>query len=175
MVLCNGHTPSGGLVHDGKLLLDFHAFPLRVKENPDKPGDGILQLGFSDGIYNRSKGGVTFSGWKCAHLPYLVELDNYGNSRTPGRPGAGTLYIWGYDEISWFAHQSKQYRADWLKYAWDWVRKTDPNGFLEMPGSRTATTPDSRWYFANNPSPACPTGLGDEDAIRAVWAADAAK
>ena len=29
------------------------------------------------------------------------------------------------------------------------------------------------WYFANNPSPACPTGLGDEDAIRAVWAADA--
>ena len=36
MVLCNGHTPSGGLVHDGKLLLDFHAFPLRIKENPDK-------------------------------------------------------------------------------------------------------------------------------------------
>ena len=41
-----------------------------------------------------------------------------------------------------------------------------------MPGSRTCTSPDLRWYFANNPSPACPTGLGDEDAIRAVWAAD---
>ena len=70
------------------LLLDFHAFPLRIKENPAKPGDAILQLGFSDGIYNRSKGGVTFSGWKCEHLPYLVELDNFGASRTPGKPGA---------------------------------------------------------------------------------------
>jgi hypothetical protein len=175
MVLCNGHTPSGGLVHDGKLLLDFHAFPLRVKENPDKPGDGILQLGFSDGIYNRSKGGVTFSGWNCEHLPYLVELDNFGSSPTPGEPGAGSIWVWGYDEITWFAHQSKQYRAAWLKYAWDWVRKTDPNGFLQMPGSRTATSPDIHWYFANDPSPACPTGFGDEEAIRAVWAADGDK
>ena len=41
MVLCNGHTPSGGLVHDGRLLLDFHAFPLRIKENPDKAQDAI--------------------------------------------------------------------------------------------------------------------------------------
>jgi hypothetical protein len=175
MVLCNGHTPSGGLVHDGRLLLDFHAFPLRIKENPEKPGDAILQVGFSDSIYNRSKGGVTFSGWKCEHLPYLVELDNYGSSRTPGKAGAGSIWVWGYDEITWFAHQSKQYRADWLKYAWGWVRKTDPNGFLQMPGSRTARSSDIRWYFANNPSPACPAGFGDEDAIRAVWAADAAK
>jgi hypothetical protein len=174
-VLCNGHTPSGGLVHDGRLLLDFHAFPLRIKENAAKPGDAILQVGFSDGIYNRSKGGVTSSGWKCEHLPYLVELDNYGASRTPGKPGAGGIWVWGYDEITWFAHQDKKYRADWLKYAWDWVRKTDPAGFLQMPGSRTCTSPDLRWYFANNPSPACPTGLGDEDAIRAVWAADAAR
>ena len=89
MVLCNGHTPSGGLVHDGKLLLDFHAFPLRIKENPDKARDAILQVGFSDGIYNKSKGGMTFSGWKCEHLPYLVELDNYGVSRTPGKAGRG--------------------------------------------------------------------------------------
>jgi hypothetical protein len=172
MVLCNGHTPSGGLVHDGRPLLDFHAFPLRIKENPDKPQDAILQVGFSDGIYNKSKGGLTFSGWKCDHLPYLVEIDNWGVSRTPGRAGAGGIWIWGYDEITWFAHQSKQYRADWLQYAWDWVRKTDPNGYLQMPGSRTARSPDIRWYFANNPSPAVPNGFGDEDAIRAVWAAD---
>ena len=59
----------------------------------------------------------------------------------------------------------------WLQYAWYWVRKTDPNGYLEMPGSRTATSPETRWYIANNPSPAVPTGLGDEEAIRAVWAA----
>ncbi len=174
MVLCNGHTPTGGLVREGRLLLDFHAFPLRIKESPDKPQDGILQVGFSDGIYNRSKGGVTFSGWKCDHLPYLVELDNWGVSRTPGRAGAGGNWVWGYDEITWFAHQSREYRAQWLKYAWDWVRKTDPNGFLQMPGSRTARSQDIRWYFANNPSPAVPGGLGDEDAIRAVWDADSA-
>jgi hypothetical protein len=175
MVLCNGHTPSGGLVHDGRLLLDFHAFPLRIKENPDKPMDAILQVGFSDGIYHKSKGGMTFSGWKCEHLPYLVELDNWGVSRTPGQAKVGGIWIWGYDEITWFAHQSKEYRADWLKYAWDWVRKTDPNGYLQMPGSRTVSSPDIRWYFANNPSPAVPNGFGDEDGIRAVWAAAATK
>jgi hypothetical protein len=175
MVLCNGHTPSGGLVHDGKLLLDFHAFPLRIKENPGKEQDAILQVGFSDGIYNRSKGGVTFSGWKCEQLPYLVELDNYGSSRTPGKAGAGRNWVWGYDEITWFAHQDKSYRAAWLKYAWDWVRKTDANGYLQMPGSRTCASRDIRWYFANNPGPACPNGLGDEEAIRAVWAAASAR
>ncbi len=174
-VLLNGHTPSGGLAHDGKLLLDFHAFPLRIKENPDQAQDAILQVGFSDGIYRHSQGGITPSGWKCDHLPYLVELDNWGVSRTPGQARAGGNWVWGYDEITWFAHQSRDYRARWLHYAWDWVRKTDPNGFLQMPGSRTASSPDIRWYYANNPSPAVPNGFGDEDAIRAVWATDTAK
>ena len=32
-----------------------------------------------------SKGGTTFSGWKCEHLPYLVEIDNWGVSRAPGQ------------------------------------------------------------------------------------------
>jgi hypothetical protein len=30
-----------------------------------------------------------------------------------------------------------------------------------------------RWYYANRPSAAVPEGLGDEDAIRAIWAEDA--
>jgi hypothetical protein len=177
MVLCNAHTPTGGLVRDGKLLLDFHAFPLRIMETPDKPQEAILKVGFSDGMWNKSKGGVTFSGWKCEHLPYLVELDNYGVSGKPGQPKAGGNWVWGYDEITWFAHQPKEYRAQWLRYAWDWVKKTDPNAFLQMPGSRTMTSPPDRkrWYFANNPSAACPDGLGDEDAIRAIWAADTGK
>ncbi len=175
MVLLNGHTPSGGLLHGDKLLLDFHAFPLRIKENPARAQDAVLELGHSDGIYNRSKGGLTFSGWKCDHLPYLVELDNYGASRSPGKPGAGGIWIWGYDEITWYAHQDKAYRAKWLQYASDWVRRTDPNGYLQMPGSRTCTSSDIRWYFANNPSAACPKGFGDEEAIRAVWAADSSK
>ena len=177
IVLCNGHVPSGGLMWNRRPLLDFHAFPLRVVEVPDKPQEAILMVGFSDGIYGRSKGGLTFSGWTCEHLPYLVELDNYGVSRHPGEPNAkGNFnWVWGYDEITWFAHQTKEYRANWLQYAWDWVRKTDPNGYLQMPGSRTATSSETRWYFANDPSPAVPQGLGDEAAIRTIWAADSAR
>ncbi|HNQ91113.1 MAG TPA: hypothetical protein PKM73_21065 [Verrucomicrobiota bacterium] len=171
MVLLDSHVPSGGLVQAGQLLMDFHSFPLRIKEVPDKPQEGVLELGFSDGLYNRSKGGRTFSGWDCDHLPYLVEIDNWGVSKRPGQAGTGGIWIWGYDEITWFAHQSKEHRANWLRYARDWVRQTDPNGFLQMPGSRTLVSPldGMRWYYANNPSAAVPDGFGDEEAIRSIW------
>jgi len=177
MVICDGHVPSGGLMHAGNPLLDFNAFPLRIMETPEKPKEAILKLGFSDGLYNRSKGGRTFSGWTCDHLPYFVEFDNYGVSRHPGQPNTKGEFnwVWGYDEITWFAHQSTEYRSNWLQYAWTWVRHTDSNGWLEMPGSRTAQSPDTRWYFANNPSVAVTNGLGDEAAIHAVWAADTAQ
>ena len=157
MVLCDGHTPRGGLVRDGRLLLDFHSFPLRIMEVPDKPQEAILKVGFSDGIYGRSKGGTTPSGWKCDHLPYLVEIDNWGVSRTPGQAKAGGIWVWGYDEITWFAHQSKEYRSSWLQYAWDWVRKTDPNGYLQMPGSRTVRSPDGAGTTPTTQAPRCRT------------------
>ena len=174
MVLCDGHVPSGGLLKDGKLLLDFHSFPLRIMEVPDKPQEAILKVGFSDGIYGRSKGGLTFSGWKCDHLPYLVEIDNFGSSRQPGKPNAGGIWIWGSDEITWFAQQSEEYRNQWLRYASDWVRKTDPAGHLQMPGSRTLRSPldGKRWYYANTKSAATPEGFSQEEAIREIWSAD---
>jgi len=177
MVLLDSHVPSGGLLREGQLLMDFHSFPLRIMEVPDKPQEAILQLGFSDGIYGRSKGGMTFSGWKCDHLPYLVEIDNWGASKKPGEAKAGGIWIWGYDEITWFGHQSQQYRSNWLHYAWDWVRRTDANGYLQMPGSRTMVSPKDgkRWYYANKPSASVPEGLGDVEAIRVIWAADAKK
>jgi hypothetical protein len=81
MLLCDAHVPHGGLVRDGHLLLDFHAFPLRIMEVPDTPQEAILKVGFSDGIYNRSRGGIAPSGWTCDHLSYLVEFDNYGVSK----------------------------------------------------------------------------------------------
>jgi len=175
MVVCDSHVPSGGLVREGRLLMDFHSFPLRIKEVPDKPQQAVLEVGFADSLYGRSRGGTTPSGWTCEHLPYLVEIDNWGVSGRPGQAGAGSIWVWGYDEITWFAHQPKAYRAEWLRYAWDWVRRTDPNGYLQMPGSRTLRSPRDRlrWYYANRPSPAVPDGFGDEDAIRAIWAADA--
>ena len=176
MLLCDAHTPGGGLLKDGRLLLDFHAFPLRIKEVPDSPQTAILELGFSDGLYRRSKGGITPSGWSCQSLPYLVEFDNYGVSSAPGQAGqghGGFDWIWGYDEITWFAHHDLRYRSDWLRYAWDWVQRVDTNGHLEMPGSRTMTSPldHRRWYYANDPGPAVPEGSGDEEAILTVWSA----
>jgi hypothetical protein len=174
MVLCNAHVPSGGLVRDGQLMLDFHAFPLRIKEVPDHPQHAILEVGYLDSIFLRSKGGRTYSGWECTHLPYLVEFDNYGSSQHPGEAGQGADWVWGYDEISWFANQSKGYRSQWLRYAWNWVKKNDSDGYLEMPGSRTETSflNHRRWYSANRPSEAVPDGLDDEDAIRAIWKGD---
>ncbi|WP_165245192.1 hypothetical protein [Paludisphaera soli] len=174
MVLCDAHVPGGGFVRDGRLLLDFHSFPLRVKEVPETPMEGVLEVGFQDSFYGRSRGGTTFSGWACDHLPYLVELDNWGPCDRPGEPGQGGVWCWGYDEIGWFAHLPAERRAAWLRYAWDWVRVHDPNGFLQMPGGRVLHTPVGRkpWYYANTPSPAVPDGFGDESAIRAIWEAD---
>ncbi len=171
-VLCDSHVPSGGLLREGQLLMDFHSFPLRIMEVPDKPQEAILKVGFSDGIYGRSKGGTTPSGWKCEHLPYLVEIDNWGVSTRPGEARTGSIWIWGYDEITWFAHQTQQYRSNWLHYAWNWVRQTDSNGYLQMPGSRTLRSPKDnlRWYYANKSSPSVPDGFGDEEAIRTIWA-----
>jgi hypothetical protein len=185
MLLCDAHVPHGGLVREGHLLLDFHAFPLRIMEVLDTPQKAILKVGFSDGIYNRSRVGIAPSGWACDHLPYLVEFDNYGVSKQPGQAradGGQFNWVWGYDEITWFAVQSKEYRGDWLRYAWHWVRTTDPNGYLEMPGRRqitvgSAATPHPgrrRWYHANNASAAVPDGMGDEETIRAIWAGDSA-
>ncbi len=174
-VLCDAHVPSGGLRQGDRLLLDFHSFPLRIKEVPQHPQEGILEVGFTDAIYGRSRGGIAPSGWKCDHLPYLVEIDNWGGSDRPGQPGVGGCWVWGYDEMSWFAHQPLDYRNQWLRYAWTWIREHDPAGYLQMPGSRIVHSPvnGKYWYFANTPSAATPDGFGQEETIREIWAADA--
>ena len=173
MVLCDGHTPSGGLVRDGRLLLDFHAFPLRIKENPDKPQEAILKVGFSDGIYGQEQGRASPpAAGSASTCPTWWKSTTGASAGRPGRRGRAASGSGAMTRSPGLRTRASQYRADWLQYAWDWVRKTDPNGYLQMPGSRTVSSPDMRWYFANNPSPAVPNGLGDEEAIRAVWAAD---
>jgi hypothetical protein len=172
-LLCDAHVPSGGLVHREHLVLDVHSFPLRIKELPDRPQEAVLQLGHRDSIYLRSRGGIAPSGWRCEHLPFLVEFDNWEASGRPGQPKAGGYYIWGYDEINWLAHQPAAYRNAWLRYASKWVRENDPAGFLEMPGARVLHVPvnGKEFYYANTPSEAVPDGFGQEDTIRAIWAA----
>ncbi|WP_367874966.1 hypothetical protein [Luteolibacter sp. Populi] len=176
-VLLDSHVPNGGLVREGKLLFDFHSFPLRVEEVPEKPREGRLRIGYKDAIYGRSKGGVTPSGWKCEHLPYLVELDNYGRSKKPGEAGMGVHWVWGWDEITWFSQQPAAYRNEWLGYAWKWVRENDSAGYLQMPGMRclAGAADKKNWYWVNRPSPATPGGSGQEDAIREIWEKDTGK
>lgn len=172
-VIFDAHVPSGGILKDGKLLLDFHSFPLRIEELTGAGEQGMLKVGHYDSIYRRSPGGTTPSGWSCQALPYLVEFDNFGRSGHEGEV-YGLHWIWGYDEIGWFARQPKEYREMWLYYAWHWLKINDPVGHLEMPGARVLHYPveDKRWYWANTPSDAVPTGFGDEEVIKAIWAAD---
>jgi hypothetical protein len=179
-LICDAHVPKGGPVVDGRLLLDFHSFPLRPKEVAGSPGKAILQVGYSNSIYGRSNGGIAPSGWKCAHLPYLVEFDNFGGTRTPGQASQAqraNIFVWGYDEISWFAQQPEAYRNEWLRYATNWLKENDPNGFLEMPGFRMITNGPTdpagggriRTYIADTRSPACPQGFNQEETIKSVW------
>ena len=79
------------------------------------------------------------------------------------------------DRIWEGGNQAPEVSRQVVAYAWDWLQETDPNAHLQMPGSGTATSSDTRWYFANNKSDAVPNGSGDETAIRAVWAKDTAK
>jgi hypothetical protein len=173
-VLCDAHVPHGGLVREGKLLLDFHSFPLRIEEVPERPQEARLRQGYSDAIYGRSKGGITPSGWSCEHLPYLVEFDNYGRSRKPGQAGMGQVWVWGWDEITWFSQQPEAYRNEWLAYAWRWIREHDPAGYLEMPGMRCLSggADGKRWYYVHQAETATPDGFGQEATIRRIWSED---
>jgi hypothetical protein len=176
-IICDAHTPTGGYVEDGHLLFDAHAFPLRISEVPDQPLKGQLEIGYTDSLFTRSKGGITPSGWACEHLPFLVEFDNFGG-RNQGHSTSGTIFIWGYDEITWFSVLPEAERNQWLHYAWKWIQEHDPNGHLEMPGSRVITpargSGGPRWFWANTRSEACPAGSNTEETIKEIWAADSA-
>lgn len=174
-VLCDAHVrKTHGIVDDDKLLLDFHSRPLRgVKEIEGEPLHAKLEMNYLDSIFGRSRGGVTPSGWICEHAPYLVEFDNWGASGKSRQIIEG-IWIWGYDEISWFAHLAEDYRNEWLRYAWDWLRQNDSNGHLQMPGCRGLAEPANNQtrYYANMSSVACPSGFNQEKTIKEIWEED---
>jgi hypothetical protein len=161
-VLIDAHVSSGGIVHDGELMFDLHSFPSRPKSVEGQPHRAILQKGFGDSIYGRSAGGRTPSGWTCKALPYIVELDNFGSSDHPGEHLASDrIHVWGWDEIGWFGKQPEAYRNEWLQYAYQWVRKTDPNGFFQLPLRRFE-------HYTASMTP--PKGMRQEETIKAIWA-----
>jgi len=171
-ILLDAHTPSGGMVVEGRSILDFNSFPLRIREIPGQPMQGTLQVGYLDAIFNRSKACITPSGWKCESLPYLVEFDNFGISDHPGIADVNSHFIWGYDEISWFYLLTEKERNAWLPYAYRWLRDNDPNGFLQMPLSRIVTPGNGQSatrFRGNTRSVACPVGAGVEETVKMLW------
>jgi len=171
LVLLDAHVPTWGMIVDGVSLLDFNSFPQRIKEVPDKPYEAVLEVGHLDAIFKKSKGCISPSGWKCRSLPYLVEFDNYGRSRSPNVADTRSIFVWGWDEISWLSLQDEEYRNKWLEYAYNWIKETDPNGHLQMPVSRMISCPNDTFgsYRANTRSPNCPIGYSQEETIRKIW------
>ena len=133
----------------GKSLIDFNSFPMRIcalpTATPWKEGDiqpAELRVNHLDALYKKSMGCQTPSGWSCEHLPYLVEIDNYGKEEPVNVADTTSYFPWGWDEISWFAKQPEKYRNEWLQYVWQWMKKTDPDGHIEMPGIRGICCPN---------------------------------
>lgn len=168
-VLCDAHLPSGGIGVDGHLLFDFVSFPLRLKEITNKPQEVLLEKGYLDGIYGKTIGGITPSGWSCKRSPYLVEFDNFGISKHRDQANINDHYAWGYDEISWLANQDSSYQNEFLQFAHQWISTNDSVGYLEMPGSRIVTGLSSNRYRANTKSENCPLGSGQEETIKTIW------
>jgi hypothetical protein len=171
LVLLDAHEPTWGMIVDGVSLLDFNSFPMRIKEVPERSYEAVLEVNHLDAMFCKSKGCISPCGWKCQSLPYLVEFDNYGRSRTPNVANTKSIFVWGWDEISWFSLQDEEYRNQWLEYAYIWIKKTDPNGHLQMPVSRMITCPNKTFdsYRANTKSPNCPIGYSQEETIKKIW------
>tara|TARA_R110002111_G_scaffold16834_1_gene42496 strand:- start:304 stop:828 length:525 start_codon:yes stop_codon:yes gene_type:complete len=171
MVLLDAHVPTGGMVVNGVSLLDFNSFPLRIKEVEGNPLAGELQVGHLDGLYLRSEACRSPSGWNCKSLPYLVEFDNFGRSRTPNVADLNSIFVWGWDEVSWFSLLDKEDRNKWLIYARNWIRETDPSGHLQMPVNRMISCPNQSGgnYRANSRSDACPIGYSQEETIKTLF------
>lgn len=186
-LICDAHLPSFGMKVGDHLVFDFVSFPIiympvldppAYPSNPQKAGDLVepqrvrIQPGYSNGIWNKCKGGITPSGWSCEVCPYMVEYDNGGIS---DHPNVGLLDDWmlyGYDCVSWFYMQPEWYRNEILVYSYEWLGKHDPNGFLQPLSRRGVTIPSSYWgtyYYANTKSENCPEGMGQEETIKKMW------
>jgi hypothetical protein len=101
-VLCNAHIFQEGWSYQGILLMDFHAFPSRPRDVVDTPQHATLELEcpfFNPYCipFRRSAGGRTVGGYDVDSLPYLVELDNWGVSSTPGQHVPHSDWTWGED------------------------------------------------------------------------------
>jgi len=166
-VLLNAHVHDKSWTYDGKLLFDFFEFPSRPKDDLNA-GFPHSTIGIRDveckTVYNHSAGGVTPAGWTTQSLPYLVELDNFGVSSTPGQHNTKACYVWGYDEITWYALEDAGFRSGWLSYALQWLREIEEDGHFQLPGLRVISPGNNskgEAYFTSY--------WNDTEAFKSLW------
>lgn len=169
-VMYDAHGGEEGMfTPDGRSVLDYNAFPMRIEETPE---DGRLTArlrpGFTDAMYG------------AYPHPYLVEFDNYGVSSHPGEPSDRSdpdlpfweqIYVWGYDEISWLYALPEQQRQDWLRYAYHWIKENDPWCHMQMPGTRSVSLGNGKNAQARSIAPTenVPDGMNLTETIKELW------
>lgn len=181
-VILDAH--SHGIARNGRLLFDCTSRPLSARPIVSQPETiALLRRG-------TVLPGVHPGGWSCRDAPVLLEVDNWhGYSLAPDpslwiqgrrRAAAGR---WGWDDISWFAHQEPRQRREFLAYAHAWAQLQGPEWHFQPPirrplGRAELLQPDGtpiKYYHANRSSAACPGGFGDEDAIAALWRSNSSR
>jgi hypothetical protein len=177
-VMNDAHVIYGMKSSDGHLLMDSHAFPQRLTDICGQPYEVQLEIGHGDAIYTKSFGGITPSGWECESLPYMVEFDNSGADDVHTCDNPSWYWPWGWDEATWFARNTPEYREKYLRYAVKWIAENDPAGNLQVPGSISISadpipitgTDRFIWlYRLNNPSPIMPHAFGEEKVVKELW------
>jgi hypothetical protein len=167
VMLLDAHTHD---LHFGDhLLLDFHSYPLRLKDMGD--GFAAIDADFYDSIYNQSGGGITPSGWETESLPYVVVFD-HGYSQGSRAANSGPEFVDGFDEITWFSRLPFEERNVMLAYLFKEVQSIDSQAYLSMPGISPVYInheeyPQS-WYFSHDPQE-YENGFGQENTIKDLW------
>ena len=174
IVLLDAHCD--GITVNGEHLFDFASYPIRLTQTPGSTKmEATIEKGHLDSIIGKTRAGKTPSGWSTDRLPYMVEFDNFGVSDHPGKADTD-IFCWGYDEISWIGNLDNATARSFLRYGYDWFRKNDKMGHLEMPGMRVAAGADrsknpnaSSPFRCNTRSSACPKGADLEQTIKEIW------
>lgn len=171
-ILFDCHGGRKGVVYNGTSIIDYNAYPLRIKQVEGEPMKGILEMGYSDSIYGADISCTTPSGWHTDALPYLVEFDNYGATSSPGEYSEDGYHIWGYDEICWLYLMSREEKCEWLDYAYEWLKANDPAGHLQMPGARVINMGEGKPVFMSRavaPSELVPYGMDIEEKVKELF------
>lgn len=164
-VIIDAHTDKDLYFENtNKLLLDFNSFPIRPTDTyANELGDLChddyrIQLVGSEGLYNKSTGGMSPMGCYYEQTPYFVEIDHYD----PYPGNIGQLYpeeyiVWGYDELNYFHNLSAGCKLDFVNYAYSRVQEIDYNGFFQLQGRHGIGSwhiPDDKGFYRLHDNPA---------------------